>query len=163
MLKTIVSGFQTGADIAGADAAISCNFPYMGWIPKGRRTEDGPLDKKYDAWEMVTVGYPKRTEKNIMASDGTVIFTHGKLTGGSALARKLAARHKKSCLHLNMLTHSKTDAVHTLLAWIAKNNIEALNVAGRSASQDDRIYAVVFEVICDLLNNERTQTLSFQA
>ncbi len=32
--------------------------------------------------------YPKRTEQNVIDSDGTVIFTHGKLSGGSDLTRK---------------------------------------------------------------------------
>jgi hypothetical protein len=36
---------------------------------------------------MGTIIYAKRTEQNILDSDGTVIFTFGKLTGGSELAR----------------------------------------------------------------------------
>ena len=43
MIKKIISGGQTGADQATLDAAIKLEFPYGGWIPKGRMTESGPL------------------------------------------------------------------------------------------------------------------------
>ena len=88
MLKKIISGGQTGADIAGIDAAIASGLSYGGWLPKGRRTEDGPLPETYALQEMKTRGYPKRTEQNVIDSDGTVIFVRGKLTGGSDLTRK---------------------------------------------------------------------------
>ena len=86
MLKKIISGRQTGADQAGLDAAIKHNIPHGGTIPKGRMTEDGVLPAKYNLTEMTTKSYPKRTEKNVVDSDGTVIFTHGKLT--SQLGRR---------------------------------------------------------------------------
>ncbi|MBF0203726.1 MAG: hypothetical protein HQK67_05280, partial [Desulfamplus sp.] len=37
----IISGGQTGADIAGVDAAIECGLNYGGWLPKGRKCETG--------------------------------------------------------------------------------------------------------------------------
>ncbi len=151
MLKKIISGCQTGADIAGVDAAIAQHFPYDGWVPFGRRTEAGPLDEKYQVKEMTNAGYPPRTRKNIIDSDGTVIFTHGKLSGGSALTRKIAIEHKKPWLHLNMNEHTADDAVKNLFSWIELHGLEVLNVAGRSGSKDPKIYSVVFSVIHSLL------------
>ena len=90
MLRKIISGGQTGADRAALDAAIELGIPHGGWIPKGRLTEDGPLPDRYQLVEMPTASYPKRTEQNVIDSDGTLIVTHGKLTGGSALTQKLA-------------------------------------------------------------------------
>ena len=77
-IRKIISGGQTGADQAGLDVAIKHDIPHGGAIPKGRMTEDGVLDPKYNLEEMTTKSYPKRTEKNVLDSDGTVIFTHGK-------------------------------------------------------------------------------------
>ena len=74
-----------GADQAALDAATEYNFPHGGWIPKGRLTENGPLPEKYKLREMPDKSYPKRTEQNVIDSDGTVIITRGKLTGGLAL------------------------------------------------------------------------------
>jgi hypothetical protein len=151
-LKKIVSGFQTGADIGGIDAAILCGFPYDGCVPKGRRTETGPLDEKYHVQEMPTNSYPMRTEQNIIDSDGTVIFTHGKLSGGSDLTRKLAIKNEKPWMHLDMLKYSTGSAVSILSEWIDQNGIEVLNIAGRSASKDAEIYSKTFAVVEGLLH-----------
>ena len=62
---------------------------------------------------MTTKSYPKRTEKNVVDSDGTVIFTHGKLTGGSLLTRKKAVEHGKPVIHRDMNKLS-VDIDHTL-------------------------------------------------
>ena len=84
MLTKIISGGQTGADRAALDVAIEFDIPHGGWIPKGRRTEDGPLPDRYLLKETKNIGYPQRTEFNIVESDATLILSHGKLAGGSA-------------------------------------------------------------------------------
>ena len=61
--ERIVSGGQTGADQAALDVAIELAIPHGGWVPKGRRTERGPLPEKYRMKEMPTDSYPKRTEQ----------------------------------------------------------------------------------------------------
>ena len=146
MLKKIISGCQTGADIA----AIDNGFPYGGWVPKGRRTEAGPLPLTYAVCEMPTRGYPKRTEQNILDADGTVICSHGRLSGGSALTRRIAKRQNKPWLHLDLADLSADLAADKLAEWIDRHRIEVLNVAGQSASKNERIYAATFAVI-DLL------------
>ena len=97
----IISGGQTGADRAALDVAIELGVPHGGWIPKGRLTEEGSLPAKYQLKEMPTASYPKRTEQNILDSDGTLIVSHGNLAGGSALTRKLAKKHQRPWLHID--------------------------------------------------------------
>jgi len=140
VIKKIISGGQTGADQGALDAAIKYSFPYGGWIPKGRLTENGSLPDEYKLKEMSTKNYPARTEKNVLASDGTVIITHGKLTGGSALTKKLAEKHKRPFLHINLNETPAFLASSEINAWINENNIEILNVAGSRASKDPKIY-----------------------
>ena len=74
MIKKIISGGQTGADRAALDVAIKLGIRHGGWIPKGRKTEDGPLSDKYQLQEMPTASYPARTEQNVIDSDGTLII-----------------------------------------------------------------------------------------
>jgi hypothetical protein len=64
--------------------------------------EDGPILKKYNLQEMPTASYPKRTEQNVINSDGTLILSHGKLTGGSKYTEECADKHKRPCLHINL-------------------------------------------------------------
>ena len=147
MIKKIISGGQTGVDRAALDIAIELNIPHGGWIPKGRKTEDGILPDKYQLKEMPTTSYPKRTEKNILDSDGTLIICHGKLTGGSALTRKMAKKHGRPWVHVDMDVFSVPDAARTIKSWIDQNNVRILNVAGSRASKDPEIYKTTVEIL----------------
>ena len=99
MLEKIVSEGQTGADRAALDFAIKHGIPHRGRVPKGRLAEDGPLADRYELKEMPSDSYPARTEQNVIDSDGTLIISHGPLTGGSDYTREKAKKHKKPCLH----------------------------------------------------------------
>ena len=114
-------------------------------------TENGVLAEKYKLKEMITKSYPKRTEKNVMDSDGTVIFTQGKLTGGSLLTQKKAIEHGKPVIHLNLITMDIKQAEAALRQFIIDNDVEVLNVAGSRASSDGRIYGAVFKVVDNVL------------
>lgn len=152
MVKKIISGGQTGADQAALDVAIALDIPYGGWIPKGRKTENGVLPEKYQLQEMPTSSYPKRTEKNVLDSDGTLIFSHGKLTGGSALTQKVPKQHQRPCLHIDLNRISPLEAVAEIQPWLKQHDIEVLNVAGPRASEDPLIYEATYEILHHVLN-----------
>ena len=145
--RKIISGGQTGADRAALDFAIEYNIPHSGWIPKGRKTEDGPLADKYQLGELSDRSYSKRTEQNILDSDGTLIISHGRLSGGSDLTRKLAKKHNRPWIHVDMNEISVQDATDKIRKWFKNNNISILNVAGPRTSKDPRIYQTSLEVL----------------
>nr|MBF0223233.1 putative molybdenum carrier protein [Desulfobulbaceae bacterium] len=147
MLRKIVSGGQAGADQAALDVAIKLNIPHGGWIPKGRLTEDGPLPDKYNLQEMSCDSYNKRTEQNVIDSDGTLIVSHGKLTGGSELTAKLATKHCKPYLHVDMDKMSLAYSVRLLKTWRTDNGIKVLNVAGSRQSGNPKIYDVTVKLL----------------
>jgi len=146
-IKKIISGGQTGADRAALDFAIDNDIPHGGWIPKGRITEGGQLPDKYRLQEMETTSYDKRTEQNVIDSDGTVIVSHGELTGGSALTQTFAIKHHKPRLHLDMDNSTITEAADSLNNWIEKNKISTLNIAGSRASKDNKINQVTRDIL----------------
>src|SRR3954470_16119485 len=90
VVRKIISGGQTGADRAALDAALALGIPHGGWVPKGRWAEDGPLDPRYTVQETPTAVVSVRTAWNVRDSDATLIISHSKLSGGSALTRRLA-------------------------------------------------------------------------
>jgi len=151
-IQKIVSGGQTGADQAALDFAIAANLRHGGWIPKGRLTEEGPLPERYQLQEMPTESYPQRTEQNVLDSDGTLIISHGILTGGSALTLDLAVRHGKPHLHLDMQRTEMHDAKQLVTSWITENKINVLNVAGAKISKDPEIYDVTIKVLQAILD-----------
>jgi hypothetical protein len=73
----IISGGQTGVDRAGLNEALELGLDRGGWCPNGRMAEDGPIPAKYSLRGMPSPKYTPRTEKNVRASDGTLILTWG--------------------------------------------------------------------------------------
>ncbi|HKK89824.1 MAG TPA: putative molybdenum carrier protein [Desulfobacteraceae bacterium] len=147
MIKKIISGGQTGADRAALDTAIKFNFDHGGWVPAGRRAEDGVLAARYHMDEMPTDSYPRRTEQNVKDSQGTLIVSRGKLTGGSLLTHQLAAKLEKPCCHIDLLKIDEFEAAIIVNSFISDYAIEVLNIAGPRASSDPEIYRSVKAVI----------------
>ena len=143
----IISGGQTGADRAALDAAINLGISHGGWLPRGRKTEDGPLPQRYGLQELESAKYRDRTEKNILASDGTLILSFGSLTGGSALTEALAIRHNRPCLYLDLELINQAQAATIVKDWLLEHRIDIVNVAGPRASGEPRIYQAVFEIL----------------
>lgn len=167
MLRKIISGGQTGADQAALDAAIKLNIPHGGWVTKGRATEKGPLPDKYNLTEMPSSSYALRTEQNVIDSNGTLIVSHGSLSEGSDYTRKMALKHHRPWLHIDLNKTPAFKAATLILSWLKENGVEILNVAGPRASKDDHIYRAVFKLIesvhyLEMIKSGRPQAGKFQ-
>ncbi len=148
----IVSGGQSGADIAGLDWAIANNVPHSGWCPKGRKSEDGPIDSRYNLVETPDSKYLQRTEWNVRDSDGTLIFTMtDKLDGGSKRTAEFAEKLKKPSLHFRPGVHPKFIA-----RWLDRNQIKVLNIAGKRESSAPGVYEFVLKSLTAALLSEKT-------
>jgi hypothetical protein len=143
----IISGGQTGADQAALDAAIILGIPHGGWLPKGRKTETGPLPLRYELRELDSNRYRDRTEHNILAADGTLIFSFGPLTGGSALTEALAIRHNRPFLHIDFELIERRQAAALVEHWIRDKRLGVVNIAGTRASNEPRIYEAVYALL----------------
>lgn len=151
MIAKIVSGGQTGADRAALDWAISRGIPHGGWCPKGRLAEDGAIPAHYNLKETRSKAYPKRTEQNVIDSDGTVILSiKPKLTGGSKKTAELAAKHQKPWIHLHP---GAREPGARLRAFSDDNHIRTLNVAGPRASGEPTIAEFVIAVLNEAYPN----------
>lgn len=154
LIKKIISGGQTGVDIAALDTAIKLNIPYGGWIPKKRKTESGHLPLKYKMSVMDTIDYKERTKQNIIDSDATAIIYRSKLAGGSLFTRNFARlMHKPYCL-IDLLTIEAFEASIILQSFVTDNKIRILNIAGPRASHQPLIYQetkIIIETMIYLL------------
>jgi len=136
---------------------MELGIEHGGWIPKGRKTENGILPAKYKLQEMPTTSYPKRTEQNILDSDGTLIISHGKLTGGAALTEKLANKHSRRCLYVDLNKTNGFKAAVLVNSWLIQDGIEVLNVAGPRASKDPDIYKNTKDILKTVINLDIVQ------
>ena len=135
----IVSGGQTGADRGGLDAALAAGVPCGGWRPRRRRAEDGTIPDRYPLRETPTADYPQRTAWNVRDSDGTAILHQGRLDRGTALTERLARRQGRPVLLLDVRSARPAE----LAAWIQKEGIARLNVAGPRESRAPGLQAAV--------------------
>ena len=147
MIKRIVSGGQTGVDRAALDVAIKLGIAHGGWIPHGRLTESGPLPQKYHLKETSSSQYSVRTEKNVVDADGTLIISHGPLTGGTEYTREMVIRHNRPWLHMDLNQMAAFHAATAINNWILQKEIEILNVAGPRASEDPGIYQDTLNIL----------------
>jgi hypothetical protein len=148
MIERVISGGQTGADQAGLAVAKRLGIPTGGCMPKGWLTELGPrpdLGVTYGLEEAGTAAYPERTERNVLASDGTVL-TGDAQSRGSVLTARLCRRHAKPCL-LVPPDGDPAGAAAMLRGWIAEHDIKTLNVAGNRASEAPGIETLVTAVL----------------
>jgi hypothetical protein len=156
MIERVISGGQTGADQAGLAVARRLGIPTGGCMPKGWLTEAGPrpdLGIVYGLQETKSAAYSERTERNVLASDGTVVFGDDR-SRGSMLTARLCGQHGKPCLVVSLDSDS-VEAADTLRAWIAEHRVKTLNVAGNRAGQAPGIVAFVTTVLEQALGTER--------
>lgn len=151
IVDKIVSGGQTGVDRAGLDAAIRLGIEHGGWCPAGRRAEDGRIPNCYQLAETESPDYAVRTERNVIESDGTLVLYAAKLQGGTELTYRLALKHGKPCLLVDLLKATPFEAVNE---WIRAQGIRVLNVAGPRASQAEGIYETARAYLEGLLSTE---------
>ena len=160
MLRKIISGGQTGADRAGLDFAIETGLEHGGYVPKGRKAEDGRIADRYNLIELRTSSYPARTRRNIEESDGTVIFSLERLlSGGTKLTRDYANKLGKTLLHIydnpkerifNPDSHRLE--IQALTDFLRSNKIEVLNVAGPRESKEPGVYELTLTILRFSLN-----------
>lgn len=145
VLHRIITGGQTGVDRAALDTAAALGYAIGGWCPKGRRTEDGPLDMRYPLLETPTEAYLQRTQWNVRDSDGTLILDDGRSSHGTRATELAAERLERPCL---VVAIAGTDTLAAVQEWMTTHRIGILNVAGARESEAPGIY----DAACRYLN-----------
>ena len=119
-----------------------------GWVPHGRWAEDGQVPDCYpNMTETKSADPAQRTKYNVRDSDGTVVFSHGDVSGGTKWTVEVGGELRKPVLLLDLATHSVEAAAYRLLEWIEAEGIEVLNVAGPRESEDAGIHDAVRSVL----------------
>jgi len=111
---------------------------------------------------MPSRNYPKRTEQNVIDSDGTLIIARGKLTGGTDFTRQMTLKHKKQLLGIDLNLTSHFDAASLIASWIKLQRVQILNVAGPRASKDPQIYHDVLKIleqVVKILTDEESRSI----
>jgi hypothetical protein len=131
---TIISGGQTGADLAGLVAAHAIGIPTTGWAPKGFKTERGPqkiLGQRYGLIEHANASYNPRTVENVKASDFTIILSPNPDSKGTVLTRETCIQNNTA---FEIYTHLDDTEASGLLAMLQLMSPQVINIAGNRES-----------------------------
>lgn len=150
-VRRIVSGGQTGVDRGALDAAIALDIEHGGWCPRGRLAEDGAIPLMYNLTETASSKYWVRTEQNVVDSDGTLILHVGELSGGTDLTHRMARKHGKPVLLIDL---SGNHALDEARQWLAKYWVEVLNVAGPRESSSPGVEDAAKQFVERLLESD---------
>lgn len=145
----IISGGQTGADLAGLIAGKFMKLYTGGTAPKGYLTENGSnYDlKKFGVNEHKSANYWDRTLQNVKESDMTLIFGD-KNSRGSKLTIKYCKKENKPFKIIPLTVRTKininTDDKIEFIKFLIKNDVRILNIAGNRQSVNKNIEKQVF-------------------
>ena len=152
LLKKVISGGQTGADLGGLLAARELGFETGGTAPKGWLTETGPekdLLRSFGLVECEQKGFPARTRRNVETASATLLVGPYR-TGGSRLTYQVAQELKKPLFLLPF--PSSADADHDRCwHWLERYSVQVLNVAGNRESQSPGIGAFTRDFLVSAL------------
>ena len=138
MLKKIISGGQTGADIGGLIVAKKFGLETGGWIPKGFKTQAGPRPdyaETYGLQEHTSESYVPRTFANVRDSDATIRIAGDLESPGERCTLKAIEQYGRRHFDVDLIDAYPLEArAIEAAAWIQKHQIVVLNVAGNSES-----------------------------
>ena len=139
----IISGGQTGVDTIGLEIGRELGLKTGGtstpgfvrenwndgYTPESLQTLFGlqEITPELQGGRQGREFYLPRTEQNVLNSDGTVYFTSDANSAGRIATERFANKHKKPFI-INPTPEE-------LRAWLIKNNIQTLNVAGNRGSK----------------------------
>ena len=148
-VQRIVSGGQTGVDRGGLDAALALGIEQGGWCPRGRRAEDGKIPGHYRLRETEAYEYHVRTEQNVIDSDGTLILYRDKVTGGTKFTYRMARKHNRPCLLVDLTEQLDVEAVRQ---WLRAAAIRVLNIAGPRESSHPGIMLAARDAVVQIIS-----------
>ena len=152
---TIISGAQTGADIAALDAALSSGTPCGGWVPENRNNESGPIPPHYPVQPLPGAGYKQRMVRNITDTDATVIVYFSELEGGTENTLIHCLRLKKPYKLVDAAAIPSAQASSQIEAFVHKHHIHRLNIAGPRESKQPEAYGYTHEMVKALIERLR--------
>lgn len=154
----IISGGQTGVDRAGLVAAMTYSIKIGGWVPKGRKAEDGVVPEDFYDMRECEGGYRERTRANVRSGDATLILSDKfQLSGGTAYTAKVASELGKPNKIINL---DAEDAALQVRDWMLSLESEipvkdssdcvVLNIAGPRESVSPGIFEKAKKVLLEV-------------
>lgn len=175
MITKVISGFQTGVDIAGIEAAKAVGFNTGGSIPKGFRTLAGSKPeyaRLYGAEQHSSFSYKERTWDNVFNSDATLRIARNYNSAGEKCTTNAIINFSRPHLDLEVsdcpvnkcdkiityqLLKKEHDVLLYALDWLYVNDVKVLNIAGNSEDTMPGIHDIAYEFLVKLFTKHKEE------
>ncbi len=169
-VKRVISGGQTGVDMAGLDAALEVGIPTGGTAAAGYTQSIGPkssdkisnkelatkyglkegqITRKQGQYGPYDDVYTQRTVANAQEADGTIWFGNADSPGGKLTLGTTAQKGKPAPL-------VNPKSVDEIRNWLAFNRIETLNIAGNREHTNPGIYQKSKDMLVEALGQSKS-------
>ncbi|WP_084676933.1 putative molybdenum carrier protein [Massilia niastensis] len=153
-IRKIVSGGQTGADLAAWDVAREFAIPFGGYVPAGRTNENGRIPSEYESLqETASSETVERTKRNVEVSDATLIICRNEPVGGTLTTLEHCKNTRKPAFVADLARGITDDWVRCIGLWLDEMKPNILNVAGPRHSEDPEIYSLTRELLCRVMKD----------
>ena len=165
VIRQVISGGQSGVDLAALRAAKMLGFATGGLMPYGWLTLDGPRPEyatEFGMFKCRLRGYPARTSANVGDSDFTLRIAKNFISAGEKCTLKAIHVHKKP--HADILISSAWSYdpgevdVAVAAIKVCREHIGhgvVLNVAGNSERTCPGIGDTAFDLVREILGRLR--------
>ena len=147
MLVEIITGINDGVERAALNFAEEFGIKHRGWVPGEKYFEDDRNTVKYQRNMQLSQNISRCIEKNVLASDATLLITSGRLFGGSEYYKKMAVKHKKKWFHVNLDENTPFQIALTINHWLRKHDIRVLTISGSKKSEMPGIQKTVEKIL----------------
>ncbi len=106
-----------------------------GWCPAGRLDELGRIPERYPLKELEHGSFAERTLQNVKDSDGTVIFYHHELRGGTEFTFECCQQLKRPHVLIDAGQTDPASAAARIVSFVRGHRVKILNVAGPRQSE----------------------------
>lgn len=136
ILRKVISGGQSGVDVAALRAAKRAGLQTGGTMPRGWMTIDGPRPGYATEFGLVehpfSASYPPRTLANVLEADATLRIAADFESAGERCTWAAIVRARSR--HLDVQLDELIAAIRpeVVARWIVDKEIATLNVAGNS-------------------------------
>lgn len=148
----IISGGQSGADLAGLKVGKKLKLETGGYMPKGFLTEFGNKPEyanEYNMQEHNSPKYPPRTYLNCKSAHATARFFLDQNSTGEKLTMKAILQYNKPYFDVDI---KNPPEILEFQDWLRSNNVRILNISGNRESSAAGIEEFVIDYLGKALN-----------
>lgn len=127
----IISGGQTGADLAGLKVGKDLGFETGGWAPKNWKTSIGSMKLQLQSFNLKESkeGYKGRTWENVRNSNATIRLAVNLNSTGERCTLNAIKHFKKPYFDIDLL---KPKSIQECLEFLISHIPDVLNIAGNT-------------------------------